>query len=262
MSPEQIEATIAQTFLKAEKTYTGPLDGIWGDQSRAAVKAWLILTGWRWLPKDEATMRALAAQSLLAKLGFYQGPIDGDWGAASRAAADNWSRYAPPAAAPPPVARQYNDPYSVALGFLHTKEMPGKQNNPVIVGWLRRLAIWVNDDETAWCSAFVNAMAERASYERSGKLNARSWLDVGQPVNLQDARKGDVIILWRGSKDAWTGHVAFLDHYNPTRELLYLLGGNQSDEVNITAYPVGKLLGIRRLRSLASQQGYAPGRLL
>lgn len=147
------------------------------------------------------------------------------------------------------------DPYGVARNHLGVREIPGKEHNPLIVRWHRRLANWVNDDETAWCSSFVNYCAAEAGYETSGKLDARSWLKVGMPVELADARPGDVVILWRGRKDSWQGHVAFLEHHNAKRGLLYLLGGNQNNEVNITAYDPGKLLGIRRLRSLDRLQG-------
>ena len=147
------------------------------------------------------------------------------------------------------------DPYGVARNHLGVREIPGAKNNPLIVRWHRRLANWINDDETAWCSSFANYCAAEAGYESSGKLDARSWLHVGQPVNLADARPGDVVVLWRGNPNSWTGHVAFLEHYNAKRGLLYLLGGNQNNEVNITAYDPGKLLGIRRLRSLDRLQG-------
>ena len=163
-----------------------------------------------------------------------------------------------PSAAPAPAKMapsRFLDPYGVARQHIGVREIPGKEHNPVIVRWLRQLATWVNGDETAWCSAFANFCAREAGYESSGKLDARSWLKVGETIALKDARPGDVVILWRGSKNSWQGHVAFLEHFNEKRGLLYLLGGNQNNEVNITAYGPERLLGIRRLRSLDRLEG-------
>lgn len=147
------------------------------------------------------------------------------------------------------------DPYGLARTYIGTREIPGKKHNPVIVGWLRRIATWISDDETAWCSAFVDHCARETGREHSGKLNARSWLEVGEEIPLSQARPGDVVIFWRGSRDAWTGHVAFLEHVNLKRGLIYVLGGNQGNEVNVSGYPRERLLGIRRLRSLDRLQG-------
>jgi uncharacterized protein (TIGR02594 family) len=159
------------------------------------------------------------------------------------------------ASAQPSSNKMQNLPYDVAKQYLGQKEIPGVKDNPFILRVLRALDSSIRSEETPWCSAFVNFCAREAGYESTGKLNARSWLKVGELIPLDQARLGDVVILWRGSKDGWMGHVAFLDHYNERRGLLYLLGGNQSDQVNITSYGTDRLLGIRRLRSLDRLQG-------
>lgn len=146
------------------------------------------------------------------------------------------------------------DPYGLARTYIGTKEIPGKRDNPLIVRWARTVASWVSDDETAWCSSFVNAMAKATGRECSDSLAARSWLDVGERVSLRDARPGDVVIFWRGKKNGWQGHVAFFEYYNEKRELLYVLGGNQGNEVNVSGYPKARLLGIRRLRNIDGPQ--------
>lgn len=147
------------------------------------------------------------------------------------------------------------DPYGLARTYIGTREIPGKRHNPLIVRWHRRLATWISDDETAWCSSFVNAMAAETGRECSGKLDARSWLKVGTPVSLSEARPGDVVVFWRGSPSSWQGHVGFFEHHHRSRELIYTLGGNQGNEVNVSAYPESRLLGIRRLRTLDRAQG-------
>lgn len=190
------------------------------------------------------------AQLWLKKDGHYTGLIDGLWGPLSKTAAAAWERSEAPA--PPALFEEDENsaPFEVAKNYIGVREIPGKKHNPIILGWLRKIGTWVTDDETAWCSTFINYCALVTGRERTGKLNARSWLEVGAAVDLDSARKGDVVILWRGSKSSWKGHVAFLDHYNKSRGLLYLLGGNQNNEVNVTAYSTDRLLGIRRLRAL------------
>lgn len=261
MPPEPLQSLIAQTYLKEWGYYHGKLDGIWGPLSKRAAMEWSQRPGFILSGESAAFYRAYIAQSLLAKLDLYKGKIDGEWGPLSKAAALAWEARQTPQA-PAEDDRRFNLPYDVAKGYLGTREIPGKNHHPVIVRWLRACKSWVSDDETAWCSAFVNFCARELGYESTGELNARSWLEVGETIPLSQARKGDVIILWRVSPTSWKGHVAFLDHYNATRGLLYLLGGNQNDEVNITAYPVSRLLGVRRLRSLDRLQGNSGNRFI
>lgn len=204
-------------------------------------------------------LRALIAQHLLATQGYYCGALDGLWGPLSRDAAARWQA-AHPETDPEPAPKSDRHgpvptPYSLALTHLGQKEIPGVKNNPLILRWLRRLASWINEEETPWCSAFVNAMAAEAGYESSGKLNARSWLDVGEPVHIRNARQGDVVIYWRVEKNGWEGHVGFVHDIDLPRGLIRTLGGNQADSVSIATYSTTQVLGFRRLRSLDSLQG-------
>jgi uncharacterized protein (TIGR02594 family) len=207
-------------------------------------------------------LKALIAQTHLAHLGLYKGDLDGQWGPLSMAAAEAWDDAKVMAAIPPASsAATAATPYSLARTHIGTREIPGSKNNPLIVTWLRRISSWVNDDETAWCAAFVNAMAAEAGYEQSGKLNARSFMEVGIPIALENAKPGDVVVFWRVAKDSWEGHVAFFVSYDPHSQLVRVLGGNQSDSVSITNYSRAQLLGIRRLRTLDSLQGKTSARI-
>jgi len=137
---------------------------------------------------------------------------------------------------------------NTALSQFGTRELQGPEaNNPRIIEYFQEIGhIWVKTDETAWCSAFVNWVAKTNGYEHSGKLNARSWLDVGQPVAIP--KQGDVVILWRIAKKDWRGHVGF--YVNETDTHVHILGGNQSNKVCIKPYPKERLLGYRRLRKV------------
>ena len=106
---------------------------------------------------------------------------------------------------------------------------------------------WVNDDETPWCAAFANWVCLKAMVEDTKKLNARSFLDIGTPVELKDAEPGDVVIFWRGSKTSAQGHVAFYVDQDATR--VCVVGGNQDNSVCLGMYGKDRILGIRRLKS-------------
>lgn len=136
--------------------------------------------------------------------------------------------------------------YDLAERFTGIKEIPGKGKSHQIMSMLRLDNNWPEDDEVPWCSAFVNYIAWLLRLPRSKSLMARSWLGVGEPINLQRARKGpDVVVLWRGSKSGSSGHVGFYAGYD--EEYVYMLGGNQSDTVNVAKFPVDRILGVRRL---------------
>ena len=98
-------------------------------------------------------------------------------------------------------------------------------------------------DDVPWCAAFVGAMLKRAGLKGTGKLNARSYLDWGTPVDRKDAKPGDVVVFKRGNS-TWQGHVAFF--VKDKGALIDVLGGNQSNAVNVKGYQASKLLGIRR----------------
>ena len=134
-----------------------------------------------------------------------------------------------------------------ALGEYGTMEIPGSTDNPEILKYFHEIGHdWVEHEETAWCSAYVNWVAKVCGYEHSGALDARSWLKKGSVV--LDFKLGDVAIFWRESPDSWRGHVGF-----PIRrdgDSVWVLGGNQNNMVRITPYPYNRLLGYRRLNKI------------
>lgn len=139
---------------------------------------------------------------------------------------------------------------NIALAEYGIKEIPGSNHNPRILEYFKEIGrAWVSDDETAWCSAFANYVAKTAGFEFSGELNARSWIDCGCETNKPEI--GDVVVFWREDPRSWKGHVAFF--IRETKDLVYVLGGNQSNQVCIKAYPKARLLQYRRLRKLVSE---------
>lgn len=132
----------------------------------------------------------------------------------------------------------------LALSQVGVKEIIGLHHNATIIKYFDEIGhSWVDDDETAWCSAFVNWVCFKSNMSMSGKLNARSWLTVGEGVT--NPQVGDIVVFWRVSKTDWRGHVGFF--ISQRNGVIYTLGGNQSNQVCIRAYNEKRLLQYRRL---------------
>ena len=138
------------------------------------------------------------------------------------------------------------DIIKTALSQYGVKEIEGHQDHPQIVKYFTSIGFDGEKlkDETAWCSAFANWVAKSAGFEYSGKLNARSWLSIGESTETPDW--GDVVILWRESPESWKGHVGF--YVKETKRYVYVLGGNQRNSVCIKAYPKNRILDFKKLK--------------
>jgi uncharacterized protein (TIGR02594 family) len=119
------------------------------------------------------------------------------------------------------------------------KEIKGAQHAPEILQMWRDIKRGgIKDDETPWCAAFVGAMLERVGIRSSRFESARSYLDWGQLLAVPVP--GCVVVFTRQGG----GHVGFAVGRDKSGNLL-ILGGNQSDAVNIRAFPVSRVTGYR-----------------
>lgn len=136
--------------------------------------------------------------------------------------------------------------FNEAIKYYGLKEMIGKKDdNPIILNMFDSIGhSWVENDETAWCSCFVNFVAQEVGLEISGKLNARSWLNIGEEVLMP--KIGDIVIFWRENPNSWKGHVGL--YVNEDEDFIYVLGGNQDNMVCIKPYSKKRLLGYRKLQ--------------
>jgi uncharacterized protein (TIGR02594 family) len=124
------------------------------------------------------------------------------------------------------------------------REAPGNANHPRILEYLRTTNTTdslSSQDQTDWCSAFVNWCIEQAGYEGTNSVSARSWNNWGQ--SLATPRKGCIAVFWRERRDGWKGHVGFWMGENSTS--IQLLGGNQSNRVCLAEQPKRTLLSYR-----------------
>lgn len=133
--------------------------------------------------------------------------------------------------------------YELAKAEVGTVEWKDGSNPKVVAYFEDSGNAGVKDDATAWCAAFVGAMLKRAGQKGTGLLTARSYLDWGVPVDRKDARPGDIVIFKRGNS-SWQGHVAFF--VKDRGAVIDVLGGNQSNAVNVKGHQASQLLGIRR----------------
>lgn len=135
---------------------------------------------------------------------------------------------------------------AIALAEKGTREFPGDADNPRVVEYLHSTNLgtpsW-NEDETPWCSAFVNWCMEKAGYEGTDSAWARSWLSWGKPV--EKPVPGCVAVFTREGG----GHVGF--YMGQTKTSIRLLGGNQSDAVSESPQDKARLLGYRLPASIA-----------
>jgi len=122
---------------------------------------------------------------------------------------------------------------TVARAEIGTKEIKGSQHNPRIVEYLKVTGGWWSTDETPWCSGFVNWVMKQAGYAGSGSAKAVSWLDWGKRIK-QPVNGAIGVISYGGGK----GHVGFV--VGKQGKSILLLGGNQSDQVKISAFSLSK----------------------
>jgi len=97
------------------------------------------------------------------------------------------------------------------------------------------------DDKTPWCSSFVNWSLAQVGIQGTGSAQAKSWLEWGEA--LAQPTVGCISVLWREDPLSWKGHVGF--YLREDDEFVYLLGGNQIEQVREHSYPKVTVLGHR-----------------
>jgi uncharacterized protein (TIGR02594 family) len=96
----------------------------------------------------------------------------------------------------------------------------------------------VNPRHTPWCAAFVNGILKRKGYQTTGSNMADSFLKYGTKV--KDPTLGDIVVF--------SDHVGFFQGftYINGKKHVAVLGGNQSNRVKVSYYPVYKVRSYRR----------------
>jgi uncharacterized protein (TIGR02594 family) len=131
-----------------------------------------------------------------------------------------------------------------AGAYLGLEEWPGAASNPAVDEMFDDVGHGWADDSTPWCAAYVGSVLASLGLPHTGDLAARSYENYGAAVSIQNAQPGDIVVFWRGSPSSWQGHVAFLVRFEGDKVIVR--GGNQGNKVSDAAYPIDRIVAIRR----------------
>ena len=135
---------------------------------------------------------------------------------------------------------------TVARAEMGVAQYPTGDSNPRITEYHANTNIRGYDDKASWCSSFVNWCLAQNGIVGTNSALARSWLDWGDEIDRPTP--GCIAVLSRDNPGSWKGHVGFYLRHDA--RYVYLLGGNQLEEVREHFYPVGSVLGYRWPRAL------------
>jgi uncharacterized protein (TIGR02594 family) len=195
-----------QHRLAAKGWYTGAIDGLYGPQTEAALVAVKSALGY--------VARPAPLILTLQRLYGEDAP------------------QAPRKDTPKPLADEPSW-ITIARSYIGEREIKGSRHNPLIVKWWQDIgAGWFTDDETPWCGAFVGGVLKEAGYPiLSGAEAPRALAWSGYGKRLTKPATGCIVIFTRTGG----GHVGFVVGEDKSGRLM-VLGGNQSDAVNIKPF--------------------------
>jgi len=115
---------------------------------------------------------------------------------------------------------------------LGVKEKRGSASNPRVEQYHDAVAGWASwKDDVPWCGSFVGFIMIKAGQGKvSNSFRAKSWKNYGKRV-MEPVLGAIAVKDRRGG-----GHVGFVVGISSNGKYLYILGGNQNDEVNIKRY--------------------------
>ncbi len=141
--------------------------------------------------------------------------------------------------------------FEIADSLIGTREIVGPKHNPTILAWAKKLGskvlgIAITDDETAWCGLFVaHCMSEAGIAPAPIAVRASSWETWGSNLRADRLAPGAVLVFKRPGG----GHVGFYVGEDATT--YHVLGGNQSNMVNITRIAKDRCIARRWPRGVA-----------
>ncbi|ACH37802.2 MAG: hypothetical protein ACD_55C00083G0002 [uncultured bacterium] len=142
----------------------------------------------------------------------------------------------------------HNAPWmDIARKEVGQKEIAGPEDNPRILSYHATTTLKATDDETPWCSSFVNWCLMQVGIKGTNSAAAKSWLHWGRPSGPVPGAVVVVCSSKRTDRSFSTSgaHVGFLIEETATD--FRLLGGNQGNKVQESRFPKAtwNLLGSR-----------------
>ena len=155
----------------------------------------------------------------------------------------------PPAPTPPAVANpdcaggagDMGTALDQALSEASNGQWRETGDNPNIVALYANVGFpQFKSDSTAWCAGFVGSELKKNCFKFLKSLSAGSYTGYGNPVSggISNAQRGDVLIF---NRDGGSGHVTFYDGPGPRPGTVYVIGGNQHDNVTRAVKNVSEL---------------------
>jgi uncharacterized protein (TIGR02594 family) len=121
-------------------------------------------------------------------------------------------------------------------------EIPGKRSNAKIMSWAADIGGWIKNyytnDDIPWCGLFVAhcMMASGIKNTLKNPLSARAWAKFG--VKCEPCPGAVMVFSRKGG-----GHVGF--YVSEDKTYYHILGGNQSNSVNVTKVSKKRFLAAR-----------------
>ncbi len=128
---------------------------------------------------------------------------------------------------------------TIAEKEIGTKEIPGAGSNPEIEKYHATTSLGSKSDAVPWCSSFVNFCITKSGLKGTNSAQARSWVAWGKEIS--SFVPGCIVVLERGKPP--NGHVGFFVGMDGSK--VRLLGGNQSDSVNIASFDSARVIAKR-----------------
>lgn len=130
--------------------------------------------------------------------------------------------------------------FKIASAELGTKEIAGPEDQARILEYFKATGHKPTHDEVPWCSAFACWVVQKAGYPTPHSAWARNWLMWGK--QLAKPEVGCICVFTRGVA---SGHVGFYSHEDDLN--IFVLGGNQDNQVKVKPYKKSDLLAYRGL---------------
>lgn len=170
-------------------------------------------------------------QLFLNRAGFPCGRVDGEWGVLTQAAVDSYNR----------AHGSYSPVWlTVAEREFGVSRVLGPRHNVRILEYQHHTTLNASDDETPWCSSFMNFCVDVAGLAGTHSAAAASWLHWGRSTEY---RYGAVAVFSRVGGN----HVTLAVWVDVKHRQVYCLGGNQTaaSKVCVSAEPLSRLIGYR-----------------
>lgn len=124
---------------------------------------------------------------------------------------------------------------TIARKELGVHEIPGPKSEKRIIEYDKATTLKATSDEVPWCAAFVSWCLEQAGIRSTRNAAAASYEDWGEDLG-DSPELGCVVVM--------SHHATFYDGY-VDEDTIIGLGGNQSDMVKRSRYPVSRVISYR-----------------